>query len=58
MTLQKTTMTLRKMALVAAAFLGTTQVGAQQVTGMLGSPSATTTLGGVSFRRPIRNSKE
>jgi arylsulfatase A-like enzyme len=40
-------MRLRKAALVTAvvaAFCGTTQVGAQQVTGTLGSPSATTTI--------------
>jgi len=40
-------MRLRKAALVTAvvaALFGTTQVGAQQVTGTPGSPSATTTI--------------
>ena len=48
-------MKVRKAALgaaVVAAFFGTTQVGAQQVTGTLGSPSATTTISGKQLPPP------
>lgn len=39
-------------AAVVAAFLGTTQAGAQQVTGTLGSPGATTTISNKQLPAP------